>query len=72
MLPAPLSSELVVVESGPPELLAPLVLVSLLPGAEVGPGWPEAKPVSAADPLQARAPARRAREAAPRACMPGV
>ena len=65
MLLAPLSSELVV-ESPASALPAALVPLEVLGGAEVGPGWLEAKPVSAAGPLQAKAPARRAREVAAR------
>jgi hypothetical protein len=64
---APLSPEPVVEPAS--ALLAALVPLEVSGGAEVGPGWLEAKPVSAAGPLQARIPTRRAREVVAR---PGI
>jgi hypothetical protein len=50
-------------------LLAALVPLEVSGRTEVGPGWLEANPVSAAGPLQARIPTRRAREVVAR---PGI
>lgn len=65
MVPASLLSALAVV-SPLPELLDSPAVVEVPPGMDGGPGWLEAKPVSAVGPLQARAPATRTREVAAR------